>query len=352
MLTGIIAAIELMKRRLEDKRYDALQRYADAALNSANSAAALTHRLLAFARQQPLDTRPININEHVLSLEELLRRTIGERISLTLELTSGTSVAMVDPYQFESSLLNLIINARDALPKGGSIRIATYATVIVGKPKMDDGTYIALAVRDDGVGIDESVIGKVFDPFFSTKPIGQGTGLGLSSIYGFARQSGGDVSIRSVINKGTEVVLLLPAGEASAVPAVVPADAPKNGTGEHVLIVEDMVSVSALVAELLSDAGYRSTQVHDAEGAVHALKSDASIDLLLTDIGLPRMDGRDLAALARSMRATLPVLYVSGYAENALDRQDLAGTGMDMLSKPFSGSELLERIRSLLDGVA
>ncbi|MEK1941896.1 MAG: response regulator [Pseudomonas sp.] len=352
MLTGIIAAIELMKRRLEDKRYDALQRYADAALNSANSAAALTHRLLAFARQQPLDTRPIDINEHVLSLEELLHRTIGERISLTLELTPGTSVAMVDPYQFESSLLNLIINARDALPKGGSIRIATYATVVSGNPKMQDGTYIALSVRDDGVGIDEAVISKVFDPFFSTKPIGQGTGLGLSSIYGFARQSGGDVSIRSVINKGTEVVLLLPAGEALVIASEAPQDAPKDGTGEHVLIVEDMVSVSALVAELLSDAGYRSTQVYDAEGAVQALKSDASIDLLLTDIGLPRMDGRDLAALARSMRASLPVLYVSGYAENALDRQDLAGTGMDMLSKPFSGSELLERIRTLLDGVA
>jgi len=350
MLTGIIAAIELMKRRVEDQRYDTLMRYADAALSSANSAAALTHRLLAFARQQPLDTRPININEHVLSLEELLRRTISERISLTLELTSGTSVAMVDPFQFESSLLNLIINARDALPNGGSIRIATYATVVAGNPKVDDGTYIALSVRDDGVGIDETVISKVFDPFFSTKPVGQGTGLGLSSIYGFARQSGGDVSIRSVINKGTEVVLLLPAGQEQPASSAAAQDVPHDGTGEHVLIVEDMVSVSALVAEILSDAGYRSTQVYDAEGAVHALKNDASIDLLLTDIGLPRMDGRDLAALARTMRSSLPVLYVSGYAENALDRQDLVGTGMDMLSKPFNSSELLERIRVLLDG--
>ena len=349
MLTGIIAAIELIKRRVEDQRYDSLQRYADAALNSANSAAALTHRLLAFARQQPLDTRPIDINEHVQSLEELLRRTIGERISLTLELTSGTSVAMADPFQFESSLLNLIINARDALPKGGSIRIATFATVVAGNPKLEEGTYIALAVRDDGVGIDESVIGKVFDPFFSTKPIGQGTGLGLSSIYGFARQSGGDVSIRSVVNKGTEVVLLLPAGTRQ--PSREPAhdDAPNGGSGEHVLIVEDMVSVSALIGEILADAGYRCTQVYDAEGAVHALKTDPSIDLLLTDIGLPRMDGRDLAALSRTMRATLPVLYVSGYAENALDRQDLAGTGMDMLAKPFSSGDLLDRIRHLLD---
>jgi DNA-binding response OmpR family regulator len=349
MLTGIIAAIELMKRRVEDQRYDTLMRYADAALSSANSAAALTHRLLAFARQQPLDTRPIDINEHVRSLEELLRRTISERISLTLELTSGTSVAMVDPFQFESSLLNLIINARDALPNGGSIRIATYATVVSDNPKVEDGTYIALSVRDDGVGIDEAVIGKVFDPFFSTKPVGQGTGLGLSSIYGFARQSGGDVSIRSVVNKGTEVVLLLPAGTELPVSETTALGSPKNGSGEHVLIVEDMVAVSALIAEILDDAGYRSTQVYDAEGAVHALKTDASIDLLLTDIGLPRMDGRDLAALGRTMRTSLPVLFVSGYAENALDRQDLSGTGMDMLSKPFNSSELLERIRTLLD---
>ncbi len=349
MLTGIIAAVELIKRRVEDQRYDTLMRYADAALSSANSAAALTHRLLAFARQQPLDTRPIDINKHVLSLEEMLRRTIGERISLTLELTAGTSIAMVDPFQFESSVLNLIINARDALPKGGSIRIATYATVVSGNAKLEDGTYIALSVRDDGIGIDESVIGKVFDPFFSTKPVGQGTGLGLSSIYGFARQSGGDVSIRSRINKGTEVVLLLPAGDALPIAEEVEARMPVNGSGEHVLIVEDLASVSALVAEILSDAGYRFTQVYDAEGAVQALKNDASIDLLLTDIGLPRMDGRDLAALARTMRADLPVLYVSGYAENALDRQDLAGTGMDMLSKPFHSADLLERVRTLLD---
>jgi len=349
MLTGIIAAVELMKRRVEDQRYDTLMRYADAALSSANSAAALTHRLLAFARQQPLDTRPIDINEHVLSLEEMLRRTIGERISLTLELTAGTSIAMVDPFQFESSVLNLIINARDALPKGGSIRIATYATVVSGNAKLEDGTYIALSVRDDGVGIDESVIGKVFDPFFSTKPVGQGTGLGLSSIYGFARQSGGDVSIRSRINKGTEVVLLLPAGDALPATEAAPATKPQQGSGEHVLIVEDLASVSALMSEILSDAGYTFTQVYDAEGAVQALKQDPSIDLLLTDIGLPRMDGRDLAALARTMRAGLPVLYVSGYAENALDRQDLAGTGMDMLSKPFNSNDLLERIRALLD---
>lgn len=145
------------------------------------------------------------------------------------------------------------------------------------------------------------------------------------------------------------MVLLLPAGDALPVTETAPAKAPENGSGEHVLIVEDLASVSALVAEILSDAGYTFTQVYDAEGAVQALKNDSSIDLLLTDIGLPRMDGRDLAALARTMRANLPVLYVSGYAENALDRQDLAGTGMDMLSKPFSGNDLLERIRTLLD---
>lgn len=202
LLTGIITSLELIQKRVADARPDKVQFYAEAALNSAMSAASLTHRLLAFARQQPLDTRPVDINDHVRSLEELLVRTIGERIALKLELTTKPAIALVDPIQLESAVLNLVINARDALPQGGNIWVSTYAAYSHGDPNLTDGSYVALSVRDDGTGIEHSVIDKVFEPFFTTKPLGQGTGLGLSTIYGFARQSGGDAHIRSVARRG------------------------------------------------------------------------------------------------------------------------------------------------------
>jgi CheY-like chemotaxis protein len=314
------------------------------------SAAALTHRLLAFARQQPLDTRPVDINEHVRSLEELLTRTIGERINLKLELTSKPAIALVDPVQLESAVLNLVINARDALPSGGNVWVNTYAAYSHGDPNLADGAYVALSVRDDGTGIEHNVIDKVFDPFFTTKPLGQGTGLGLSTIYGFARQSGGDAHIRSVARRGTEVTIMLPAtsdptGADIPAPVVDP-----QGTGEHVLIVEDMPSVRMFVTEVLEDAGYRCTQAADIETALERLQNDASINLLLTDVGLPRMSGRELADVARGWREGLPILFMTGYAETAINRQVFLGTGMDMLVKPFQISELLDKVRRTLDG--
>ncbi|MDG9885704.1 hybrid sensor histidine kinase/response regulator [Pseudomonas putida CSV86] len=351
MLTGIITSLELIRKQAGTQASPKLQIYAEAALNSATSAAALTHRLLAFARQQPLDTRPVDINEHVRSLEELLIRTIGERIVLTLELTNQPAIALVDPVQLESAVLNLAINARDALPQGGHIWISTYAAYSRGNPKMQDGAYVSLSVRDDGIGIDHSVIDKVFEPFFTTKPLGQGTGLGLSTIYGFARQSGGDAHIRSVIGRGTEVTLLLPAG--SDVPDLPPepqGSVDPQGQGEHILIVEDMASVRLFVSEVLLDAGYRCTTVESIELALEHLQRDASIDLLLTDVGLPRMSGRELADVARGWRAGLPVLFMTGYAQTALNRQAFLAPGMDMLFKPFQISELLEKVRRALEG--
>jgi PAS domain S-box-containing protein len=349
LLTGIITSLELIQKRTADARPDKVQLYADAALNSARSAAALTHRLLAFARQQPLDTRPVDINEHVRSLEELLMRTIGERITLRLELTSKPAIALVDPVQLESAVLNLVINARDALPKGGNIWVNTYAAYSHGDPNLVDGAYVALSVRDDGTGIEHSVINKVFDPFFTTKPLGQGTGLGLSTIYGFARQSGGDAHIRSVARSGTEVTIMLPATSDSARVETAPPVVDPQGAGEHVLIVEDMPSVRMFVTEVLEDAGYRCTQAADIETALDHLQNDLSINLLLTDVGLPRMSGRELADVARGWRDALPILFMTGYAETALNRQVFLGTGMDMLVKPFQISELLEKVRQTLD---
>ena len=351
LLTGIITSLELIQKRIAASRTDKVQLYTEAALSSAMSAASLTHRLLAFARQQPLDTRPVDINAQVRSLEELLMRTIGERIALKLELTSKAAIALVDPVQLESAVLNLVINARDALPQGGNIWVSTYAAFSHGDPNLADGAYVALAVRDDGTGIDHSVIDKVFDPFFTTKPLGQGTGLGLSTIYGFARQSGGDAHIRSVARRGTEVTIMLPATSDPTSSEAPPLTADAQGDGEHVLIVEDMPSVRMFVAEVLMDAGYRCTQVGDIESALERLQNDPSIDLLLTDVGLPRMTGRELADVARGWRAQLPILFMTGYAENAINRQVFLGDGMEMLVKPFQINELLDKVRRTIDRV-
>jgi PAS domain S-box-containing protein len=350
LLTGIVTGLELIKKRTEDHRPEKVLAYADAALASAKSAATLTHRLLAFARQQPLDTRPTDVNQYVRSLEDLLSRTIGKRIGLTLELTSRGAVAMVDAGQLESAVLNLVINARDALPEGGNIWISTYEAYSQGNTRLADGAYIALTVRDDGVGIEHHLIDKVFDPFFTTKPIGEGTGLGLSTIYGFARQSGGDVTIRSVVGHGTEVTLMLPAALNQTVEPTAPVESAELGAGEHVLIVEDTASVRMFVNEILSDAGYRCTQAADVATALELLENDASIDLLLTDVGMPQMNGRELAQRLRGWRPNVPVLFMTGYAENALNRQQFLGDGMDMITKPFQLVDFLGKVRSMLDG--
>ncbi len=350
LLTGIITGIELIKKRTAENRPERVARYADAVLASAMSAAALTHRLLAFARQQPLDARPIDVNEHIRSLQDLLSRTIGKRITLTLDLTSKSAVALVDSSQLESAILNLVINARDALPGGGNVRVTTFAAHSKGDPRVADGAYIALSVKDDGIGIDHSVIDKVFDPFFTTKPIGEGTGLGLSTIYGFARQSGGDVLIRSVAGHGTEVTLMIPAA-IDVLPAQAEPGIPvQPGAGEHILIVEDTASVRMFVNELLVDNGYRCTQAADVATALDILENDPSVDLLLSDVGLPHMNGRELAERARVWRENLPVLFMTGYAENAVNRQRFLGERMDMVIKPFKLNALLEKVRKMLEG--
>ncbi|WNW10226.1 response regulator [Pseudomonas sp. DTU_2021_1001937_2_SI_NGA_ILE_001] len=351
LLTGIITSLQLIEKRLDAGRLEKVPLYVQAALGSAMSAAGLTQRLLAFARKQPLDTRPVDINERILSLEELLVRSIGERIVLGLELSMHPAVAMVDTSQLENAVLNLVINARDALPHGGHIWISTYTAHASGDPNLADGTYVALAVRDDGTGIDHTLLDKVFDPFFTTKPLGQGTGLGLSSIYGFARQSGGHASIRSVSGRGTEVTIMLPASREPVPVQPLPSATPKRGAGQLVLLVDDIASVRLFVAEVLEDAGYRCLACSDVDSALQQLRDNDSIHLLLTDIGLPRMSGRELARQARSLRPDLPVLYMTGYAAGTTDRQAFLDAGTDLLIKPFQIHELLERVQRLLSGV-
>ncbi|MCQ4248546.1 response regulator [Pseudomonas stutzeri] len=351
LLTGIITGIELLKKRMHEGRTDAVLRFADTALNSARSAASMTNRLLAFARQQPLDARPADLNDQIRSLEELLQRTIGEDIALNLELSEQGAVAQVDANQLESAILNLVINARDALPRGGNITIRTAPLRSEGDADLADGDYVVLTVKDDGTGIAPEVLGKVFDPFFTTKPLGQGTGLGLSSIYGFARQSGGEARLSSVLGEGTEVSLVLPAAMADHTAAASINELPQ-GNGEHVLIVEDMPAVRMLVAEMLSEAGYRCSEAGDVATALSVLQDDASIDLLLTDVGLPQLSGRELADTARTHRPALPVLFMTGYAENAVRRDRFLAAGMDMVVKPFQIGDLLGKVRQMLDQAA
>ncbi|WP_145128917.1 response regulator [Pseudomonas sp. URMO17WK12:I11] len=351
LLTGIITSLELICKRVAEDRIDKVPRYAEAALSSANSAASLTHRLLAFARQQPLDTRPVDVNRHVRSLEELLTRTIGERITLTLNLSTQPVIALVDPVQLESAVLNLVINARDALPKGGRIWLDTAAIWSQENPNLADGPYVMVSVRDNGTGIEPELLDKVFDPFFTTKPVGQGTGLGLSTIYGFARQSSGHVMLNSVVGQGTEVALMLPASAQAAVPVARERGLDLQGNGEHVLIVEDMASVRLSVAEALADAGYHCTLASTTDQALQYLRDDPSLDLMLTDVGLPTLSGRELADLARGYRPELPVLFMTGYADAALDRQAFLGDGMDMLIKPFRMGELLGKVRQAIGKV-
>ncbi|WP_109126000.1 response regulator [Dyella sp. C11] len=349
LLTTIITGIDLMSRHVSEGRIEGVQRFADMALGSARRAVSLTHRLLAFARQQPLDPKPVDINQLLRSLNDLLRRTIGEHIALRFELMDDIGIAKVDANQLENAIINLVINARDAMPNGGEIRVLTSTTRLHGDGELPDGRYVQVAVIDNGSGIEPDVLERVFEPFFSTKPMGKGTGLGLSMIYGFSRQSGGRVTICSQKGVGTEVRLTLPQGEPEHEEELEESADWAQGQGESVLIVEDNTSLRALARELLSDAGYRCIEAEDVDAALRVLRGDVAIHLLLTDVGLPGMNGRQLAEAARAWRPSLPILFMTGYAESALAGDELLDEGMDILIKPFEIDQLLTKVRGMLD---
>ncbi|WP_129973272.1 MULTISPECIES: PAS domain-containing sensor histidine kinase [unclassified Pseudomonas] len=356
MLTGIIGSLDLMQRYIANGRADEIGRFTDAAVSSANRAAALTHRLLAFSRRQSLDRKTINVNELIHSLEDLIRRTKGDPIELKLRLADNVWSVSTDVSQLENALLNLVINARDAMPDGGELLIETANVYLDGNDittlePIKAGDYLMLAVSDNGTGMTPSVRSKAFDPFFTTKPIGQGTGLGLSMIYGFAQQSGGHVSLDSLPGQGTCVRLYLPRlyaleAELPAIEAV--AEAPAVATGETVVVVEDDPAVRMLVMDLLKELGYRAHEAEDAKGALPLLESDLRVDLLVTDVGLPGMNGRQMAEIARQHRPGLKVLFMTGYAQKAAERQGFLEDGMDMVAKPFSIEQLAGKIRTMI----
>nr|WP_178110878.1 ATP-binding protein [Pseudomonas sp. WS 5146] len=355
MLTGIIGSLELLRRRVARGKLDDLDSLIDLGVTSANRAAGLTHRLLAFSRRQSLDPKPVEINQLVSSMGELLQRSINESIALDMRLADELWTAEADPNQLESALLNLVINARDAMPSGGSLTVETtnrhldnvftaaYGTLL-------PGDYVELSVSDTGCGIPESLLGRVFDPFFTTKPIGQGTGLGLSMIYGFARQSHGHVTIHSEVGKGTTVSLFLPRfiGERVADAVTNPALLPFANAGETVLIVEDDAAVRVLVSAVLKELGYAFVEAGDANTAVPIIESDQRIDLLISDVGLPGMNGRQLAEIGRQLRPELKVLFITGYAEHAAVRGGFLDPGMQLITKPFTFDLLTAKVREMI----
>ena len=357
LLQGITGSLELVKRRIAQGRAADVDSFIDDALAAAHSAAALTHRLLAFSRRQALDPKPLVVNPLLASIEDLFRRTLGEHVRLEMVLAPDLWQTLCDPNQLESAVLNLAINARDAMEGGGKLTIETSNARLdhscaARTPDLNPGDYVCIAVSDSGVGMTPAVQERAFEPFFTTKPMGKGTGLGLSMIYGFARQSGGACKIYSEPGKGTSVKLYLPrhSGQgAASVRTMVEEPGRDEGNGEVVLVVEDEQLVRGLVVDLLSERGYRVVEAADGSAALETLRAERLVDLLLTDIGLPDMTGRQLAEAARARHVNLKVLFMTGYANNAAVANGVLAPGMAMITKPFALDALAARVRTMLD---
>ena len=354
LLTGITGSLELLKTRLAQGRVGELDRHATAALGAAGRAAALTHRLLAFSRRQTLDPKPIGANALVVEMGELIQRTVGPQISLGTVLPSELWPTLCDPNQLENALLNLCINARDAMPDGGRLTIETANAVLdehdAPAHDLPSGDYVVICVTDTGSGMAPEVMARAFDPFFTTKPIGMGTGLGLSMIYGFATQSGGQVRIASASGEGSTVSIYLPRFQGEALQQPTAAGlAAHPGADQTVLVVDDEPTVRMLITEVLQELRYATLEAADGAHGLRLLQSAARVDLLITDVGLPGgLNGRQMADAARRSRPELKVLFITGYAENALVGHGQLEPGLHVLAKPFAMQTLASKIRSVL----
>jgi len=355
LLTGISGSLDLLKTRIAQGRVAEADRYIGAAESSAARAATLTHRLLAFSRRLTLDPRPIEPNSLIEGLEDALRRTAGPRIALRTKLPEGIWPILCDARQLESAILNLCLNARDAMPDGGTLSLQTDNIVLDAAQArardMQPGAYVTIAVTDTGNGMSPEIASRAFDPFFTTKPIGMGTGLGLSMIYGFTQQSGGQVRIHSAIGQGTTMRLFLPRhspGESVSPPNPLPGEA-RALDGETVLVVDDEPTVRMLVVEVLQELGYAAIEAPVGAAGLKILESTARVDLLITDVGLPGgMNGRQMADAARQHRPELKVLFITGYAETAVIGNGSLDPGMEVMTKPFSLDILATRIKAMI----
>ncbi len=363
LLQVILGSLELLRRRSVGGSVapDEFRRLTESAMRGAQRAATLTHRLLAFSRRQPLDPKPLDLNRLVSGMSDLLRRTLGESITIESVLAGGLWRVSADANQLENALLNLAVNARDAMPDGGKLTIEA-ANVFLDEAyaatehEVTPGQYVLLAVSDTGTGMTREVMAKAFEPFFTTKDIGQGTGLGLSQVFGFVKQSGGHLKIYSELGEGTTVKLYLPRllggaaadGEPLGAEPVIVA-----GPGETILVVEDDPDVRANTASMLRELGYAVLEAEDGHAALHLLERHAEVRLLFTDIGLPGgLNGRQLAEKARRRRAGLKVLFTTGYARNAITHHGRLDPGVELLVKPFTYASLASKIRSQMRGEA
>ncbi|WP_294642495.1 hybrid sensor histidine kinase/response regulator [uncultured Aureimonas sp.] len=356
LLAGISGSLDMMQTRIHQGRLGELDRYMMGAQGAARRAAALTHRLLAFSRRQTLEPKATDVDRLVAGMADMVRRTVGPEIAVEFHATPDLWSTLVDPNQLENALLNLCINARDAMPDGGRIVVET------GNRSLDErsaagrdlppGDYVSLSVSDDGVGMSSDVMERVFEPFFTTKPIGVGTGLGLSMIYGFAKQSNGQVRIHSEVGRGTTVTMLLPRhGTAEAAVDLTAAEdaGPQAAVGGTVLVIDDEPLVRMLVVDVLEDLGYRAIEADDGPAGLKVLRSDTRIDLLVTDVGLPKgMNGRQVADAARQLRPGLKVLFITGYAETAVLNHGHLDPGMQVVTKPFDMAVLAKRIQEIV----
>jgi CheY-like chemotaxis protein len=358
MLAAIVGPLDLLANRIDPEDARA-KRYVDTAMEAAQRAAQLTQRLLAFSRQQPLKPEPLDANKLVAGMSDLLAHSLGSAVRFEAVLSGGLWRAHADPHQLENVILNLAVNARDAMPDGGRLTVETanchldhaYAADHLGVPP---GQYILIAVSDSGCGMPDEVIAKAFDPFFTTKGVGRGTGLGLSQVYGFVKQSGGHVKIYSELRHGTTVKVYLPRllGPRDEAPmAVSNRDIPRGDSGERVLVVEDEPAVRQFSVDALTELGYHVFEADGAAAALRILEVEPEIALLFTDVVMPDVNGRKLADEACQRWPGLKVLFTTGYSRNAVVHNGVLDPGVHLIGKPFTLQELAMRVREVLEEV-
>ncbi|QHJ00389.1 response regulator [Xylophilus rhododendri] len=355
LLQGVVLPLQIAQKRLAQQQYESIGKHIEASMAAARRAAGLTQRLLAFARRQPLDSRTVALDASLAGLEPMLRNTCGVNIALEVEMADGLGPVVTDQHQFESAILNLTINARDAMPAGGTLRITAEnlwlqpADAKGPLAELTPGDYVRVTVADTGTGMPASVIERAFDPFFTTKPIGQGTGLGLSMVYGYARQSGGIAVIGSSIGQGTRIALYFPrASETQALPAADTMATERAPAGKRVLVVEDDETVRRYAVELLQTDGFVVSEAVSGHQAMRLLEVQRDFDLLLSDVGLPGPNGRQVAELARERIPGIRIVLMTGYAEEAAHRNVFIDSGMELLVKPFDADALVDKVRQAL----